>query len=202
MKAPRTQQVSPRLNETDRSPDRADEPFRPVPTGVGEHASLTASRGRIHLLTAKVVLPPAPRVLAPALWIVNWFLRAGTIATMPRWMRKLSGYTQPRIVDLLVRPVLRLGYGVVDRNPRLKLAVARLLAPSAVPVVAPYVLGVPPLSEEVLTPAEARRRYGYDRPADAHRDIRAKQHQRVFGAGQAPSEDGLLESQAVLGSLS
>ncbi|EME55921.1 oxygenase MpaB family protein [Amycolatopsis decaplanina] len=155
-----------------------------------------------HLLTAKVVLPPAPRLLTPALWLVNWFLRAGTIATMPRWMRKLSGFTQPRLVDLLVRPVLRLGYGVVDGNPRLKLAVARLLAPSAVPIIAPYVLGVPPVSDEILTPAEARRRYGYDKPADAHRDIRAKQHQRVFADGQAPSDDGLLESQAVLGSLS
>lgn len=155
-----------------------------------------------HLLTAKVVLPPAPRVLVPALWIVNWFLRAGTIATMPRWMRTLSGFTQPRLVDLMVRPVLKLGYGLVNRNPRLKLKVARVIAPSTVPVIAPYVLGVPPVSEEVLTPAEARRRYGYDRPAHAHRDIRAKQRQRVFGDGQAPSEDGLLESQAVLGSLS
>ncbi len=154
-----------------------------------------------HLLNAKVVLPPVPRVAAPVVWVVNRVLRAGTIATMPRWMRKLSGFTQPRMVDLLVRPILRAGFGVVNGNSRLKLAVARLIAPSAVPVITPYILGIPPISEEILTPAEARERYGYEKPADAHRDIRAKQHHRVFGEGQAPSEDGLVESQTVLGSL-
>jgi len=154
-----------------------------------------------HLLNAKVVLPEAPLIAKPAVEVINWFLRAGTIATMPRWMRKLSGFDQPRIVDLAVRPVLKLSYGLVDRIPRLKLAVARLISPSILEVAAPYILGVPPLSDEVLTPEQARRRYGYARPADAHHDLRDKQRRRVFDAGQAPSDEGLIESQAYLGSL-
>ncbi|HME16117.1 MAG TPA: hypothetical protein VKG83_11845 [Mycobacterium sp.] len=105
------------------------------------------------------MLPPAPPALKPAVEIINWFLSAGTIATMPRWMRRLSGFDQPCIVDIGVRPVLTLSFGIINRIPRLKLAVAGLIAPSMVPVAAPYILGVAPRSTEVLTPAEARRRY-------------------------------------------
>lgn len=154
-----------------------------------------------HLLNAKVVLPDAPLAAKPAMETINWFLRAGAIATMPRWMRRLSGFDQPRVIDFAVRPVLKLGYGVVDRIPRLKLAVAQLISPSIIEVAAPYIMGVPPLSDEVLTPAQARDRYGYVKPADAHHGLRAKQRQRVFDAGQAPSDEGLIESQAYLGNL-
>lgn len=99
--------------------------------------SEAALRMMDHLLNAKVVLPPAPPALKPAVEIINWFLRAGTIATMPRWMRRLSGFDQPRIVDIGVRPVLTLSFGIINRIPRLKLAVAGLIAPSMVPVAAP-----------------------------------------------------------------
>jgi uncharacterized protein (DUF2236 family) len=163
--------------------------------------SEAALRMMDHLLNAKVILPPAPPALKPAVEIINWFLRAGTIATMPRWMRRLSGFDQPRIVDVGVRPVLRVSFGVINRIPRLKLAVAGLIAPSMVPVAAPYILGIAPRSMEVLTPGEARRRYGYARPADAHLELRAKQHDRVFGEGKPPSDEGLIESQAYLGDL-
>ncbi|BBX93403.1 DUF2236 domain-containing protein [Mycolicibacterium boenickei] len=154
-----------------------------------------------HLLNAKVVLPPAPRLARPAVEILNWFLRAGTIATMPRWMRRLSGFDQPRLVDWAVRPVLKLGFGVVNRVPRLKLLVAKIIAPSVVPIAGPYIMGIPPRSNEVLSPEEGRRRYGYPKPADAHQELRARQHERVFGQGQLPSDEGLIESQTYLGSL-
>ncbi|MGW4095488.1 oxygenase MpaB family protein [Mycobacterium sp. NPDC004974] len=154
-----------------------------------------------HLLNAKVVLPPAPRIAKPAVEILNWFLRAGTIATMPRWMRRLSGFDQPRVVDLAVRPVLKLGFGVVNRVPRLKLLVAKIISPSVVPIAGPYIMGIPPRSTEVLSPEEGRKRYGYAKPADAHHELRARQHERVFGQGQLPSDEGLVESQSYLGSL-
>ena len=154
-----------------------------------------------HLLNAKVILPPAPRIAKPAVEILNWFLRAGTIATMPRWMRRLSGFDQPRLVDLAVRPVLRLGFGIVDRVPRLKLLMAKVIAPSVVPIAGPYIMGIPPRSVEVLSPEQARTRHGYVKPADAHKELRDRQHQRVFGQGRPPSDEGLIESQSYLGSL-
>lgn len=163
--------------------------------------SEAAQRMMDHLLNAKVVLPPAPTAARPLVEAINWVLRAGTIATMPRWMRQLSGFNQSRIVDIGVRPVLRLGFGLVDRAPRLKLAMAKLISPSVIPIAGPYIAGVPPRSAEVLTPAEGRRRYGYAKPADAHHALRAKQRERVFGLGQLPSDEGLIESQALLGSL-
>ncbi len=155
-----------------------------------------------HLLNARVVLPATPTIAKPAVEILNWFLRAGTIASMPRWMRELSGFDQPRAVDLVVRPVLRLGFAVVNRIPKLKLLGARTIAPAAVPIVGPFIKNIPPLSTEVLTPEEARLRYGFVRPAEAHQDLRARQHERVFGLGQRPSDEGLIESQPYLGGLS
>lgn len=154
-----------------------------------------------HLLNARIVLPELPPALRPAVAVTNWLLRAGTIATMPAWMRRLSGFDQPRIIDIGVRAVLKLGFGMVEHVPRLKLATGKLIAPSVVPIAAPYIFGIAPRSTEILTPAEARRRYGFDKPAQAHLQLRATQHARVFGAGQTPSDDGLIESQVYLGSL-
>jgi hypothetical protein len=70
-----------------------------------------------------------------------------------------------------------------------------------VPIAGPYIMGVPPRSTEVLSPEEGRKRYGYVKPADAHKELRARQHERVFGRGQLPSDEGLIESQSYLGSL-
>ncbi|WP_320670606.1 oxygenase MpaB family protein [Patulibacter defluvii] len=154
-----------------------------------------------HLLNAEVMLPPLPRVLAPARWVVNRVLRAATIATMPRWMRKLGGLRQPRAVDVLVRPLMRVSFAVAHLSRRLELVLLGYLSPATVPVVAPILLGIPPQRPETLTPAEARERYGYDRPAEAHLAWRAKQRERVLEQGQAPSDAGLVESEAILGSM-
>src|SRR5688572_19476389 len=59
-----------------------------------------------HLLRAEVTLPPMPRILRPGAWVVSRFLSAATIATMPRWQRQLGGLRQPRIVDVLIRPLM------------------------------------------------------------------------------------------------
>ncbi|HET7734433.1 MAG TPA: oxygenase MpaB family protein [Nocardioidaceae bacterium] len=154
-----------------------------------------------HLLDAKVVLPPVPFVLRPAVSVASAVLRAGTIATMPRWMRRLSGFEQSRVVDAAVRPVLRLSFAVMARSPRLQLEMLKVIAPAAVPIAGPYLFGIEPLSTEVLTPAEARERYGVERPAVAHLALRARQHERVFGQQVAPSDEGLIESEAMLGSI-
>ena len=128
-------------------------------------------------------------------------LRAGTIATMPRWMRRIGGLHQSRLIDALVTPVLKISFWLVERNVSAKLAMLRLLSPMTVPVAAPVLLGLPPRNPEVVTPAEARARYGYDRPRDAHLELRAKQAARVFGEGAAPSDEGLVESEPILGAL-
>ena len=154
-----------------------------------------------HLLNAKVMMPPMPKAARPIARVAAEVLRAGTIATMPHWMRQMSGITQPRIVDVLVRPVLWTAFHLAKLSPRGQLQLLSLLSPSTVPIAAPILLGVPPLTAEILTPTQARSRYGLDRPAEAHLELRTRQAKRVFGEGVAPSDEGLIESEPILGSM-
>jgi uncharacterized protein (DUF2236 family) len=153
-----------------------------------------------HLLNAKVMLPPLPRPLRPAVWAVNTVLRVATIATMPHWMRKMGGLRQPRLLDALITPPMKIAVRLVHLNRNAELLFLSQLSPSTVPVVKPILLCVPPQRQETLTPAEARERYGYAKPSEAHLDWRQRQRARVL-AGQAPSDAGLVESQAMLGSI-
>lgn len=152
-----------------------------------------------HLLHAEVMLPPMPAPVRPVAVLMARVLRGATVATMPRWMREMSGLRQSRLADSLVVPAMRVAFRGVNANRRVKLAVLRMLSPSTAPVVAPVLFGVPPRNPETFTPAQARERYGYAKPADAHRELRARQHARVFDDGQAPSDAGIVESEAILG---
>ncbi len=160
-----------------------------------------AKQAMVQLLDARVMLPRLPWFLAPISLATTLALRAGTIATLPGWMREESGLKQSRLMDALVRPVLRVAFWLVSLNGPVQVALLRLLSPMTVPVAAPVLLGVPPEHEEVLTPAEARERYGYDRPREAHLGLRARQHEKVFGEGAKPSDIGILESEPILGSI-
>lgn len=159
-----------------------------------------ARKAMQHLLDASVMLPPLPKVLAPLTWLVGRTLRAATIATMPHWMREMGGLRQSRAVDLAVVPVLRVAFVLANLNKRVKLELLGFLSPMTKPVVAPILYGVEPANPIVRTPTEARTLYGYDRPADAHLDLRARQADRVFGEGRAPSDEGIIESEPILGS--
>ncbi|MFS3127746.1 oxygenase MpaB family protein [Nocardioides sp. Bht2] len=168
------------------------------PELIGSHL---AHKAMNHLLDASIMLPPTPKALRPASWLVARTLRAGTIATMPRWMRELGGVKQSRVTDALVRPVLKTAFWLAQLTPAIEIALLKLLSPATVPVVEPVLRKVPPLSPETLTPEEARQRYGLERPRDAHQELRRRQEERVFGRSERPSDEGLIESQASLGSL-
>ena len=154
-----------------------------------------------HLLTADIMLPPSPGIFRPIRWAVNLVMRKATIATMPQWMRKMAGLHQSRLTDMLVTPVMKIAFWTIHRSARAELIALRQLSPGTVPVVAPILLGIAPENPQTVTPAEARERYGYDRPAEAHLALRARQATRVFGEHEEPSEEGLIESQPVLGML-
>lgn len=164
-------------------------------------ASGIAKDAMNQLLDAQVMLPKLPWFTRPVAWLSAHALRKGTIATLPRWMRDEAGLRQTRLMDALIRPVLWTAFWLASRNAYAQVQLLRLLSPMTVPVAAPILYGVPPERPEVLTPAEARERYGYDRPRDAHLELRARQHRRVFGEGGAPSEEGIVESEPILGSI-
>jgi uncharacterized protein (DUF2236 family) len=163
--------------------------------------SEAAQRMMAHLLRAEIMMPPMPLLLRPGSWAVARVLRAGTLATMPRWMRSLGGLRQSRVTDAVVTLLLRVSFRTVHLSRRLELALLQVLSPMTVPVVKPVLLGVPATNPVTLTPAEARQRYGYDKPAEAHLALRAKQSAKVLGEGGLPSDEGIIESQAILGSI-
>ncbi|MEV6278646.1 oxygenase MpaB family protein [Nocardia sp. NPDC051832] len=161
-----------------------------------------ARKAMRHLLQAEVMMPEIPALLKPLFTLVYAFLRRGTLATMPRWMREMAGLPTGRLFDLLVRAPLSAAFTLVSLNARLQVLLLRLISPMTVPVAGPVLLGIAPVSTETMTPREAQERYGYDIPAQAHHELRAKQRARVFGRGERPDDQGIIESQPVLGYIS
>lgn len=154
------------------------------------------------ILGLSVALPPntgrpVRLLLAPALAV----LRRGVISTYPQHMRDLFGLKQGRFTDALVRWPLKLSHAVVARSVLLTYALGRLLAPAAFETLAPVILEVKPLSEITMTPREAQAKYGFDLPGEAHQSIRERQYDRVFGAGEKPSDEGLIESEEHIGPM-
>lgn len=164
-------------------------------------ASEAAQQMMEQLLNGANAIVPRKGILRVLRPIANWSLRVGTIATMPRHMRSMAGIRQSALLDLLIRPYLRIIFAITHRSLLLKRYLLGTLAPQTLPVVMPYWRGIAPVNPVVVTPAEARERLGYVRPSEAHHDLRAKQRERVFGAGQAPSDIGIIESQSLLGSI-
>jgi uncharacterized protein (DUF2236 family) len=153
-----------------------------------------------HLLRADVMLPPLPWIFRPFARLVSFALRKATIATLPQWMREMSGLRQSRAMDALVRPLARLVFAVAHLSRRVELLALSFLSPSTVPVVGPVLLRIAAERPEILTPTEARERYGYAKPADAHLELRERQAARAL-AGSVPTDDGIRESEPILGSI-
>jgi uncharacterized protein (DUF2236 family) len=160
-----------------------------------------AKQAMNHLLRAEVMLPEMPAVLRPATLAVTAVLRRGTLATMPRWMREMAGLSTSRTLDALAVVPLKAGFAVIGSSTRLQLMVLRLISPNTVPVATRVLRGIAPVNPVTTTPREAQERYGYTVPAQAHLELRDRQKTRVFGEGGAPSDEGIIESQPILGSV-
>ncbi|MFE3617909.1 oxygenase MpaB family protein [Streptomyces anulatus] len=155
-----------------------------------------------YILQLDVALPPdLPRRTRLAMAPVIWLLRKGVISTYPGYVRKMFGLTQGRGTDLAINAPLTVLHTLLDRVPALKFWFIGLMAPTTTAVLAPVALGIPAVEQTTMTPREAQARYGYDIPEQAHQDLRAKQHQRVFEAGAKPSDEGLIESQEHIGGM-
>ncbi|HWI06823.1 MAG TPA: oxygenase MpaB family protein [Solirubrobacteraceae bacterium] len=124
-----------------------------------------------HLLNGDVVLPPLPRILRPGAWVATRFLRAATVATLPRWQRDLANLRQPRAVAVLIRPVMRWAFRAVAASARLQVLALSAISPSTVPIAGPALLGLPPEHAETVTPAEAFSRHGVPTPAELYAEL-------------------------------
>lgn len=154
------------------------------------------------ILQTDVAMPQdMPDVTMPILKLIARFVRSATISTYPEYMRQLFGIQQSAIEDKVVQTAMRALMTAVNSNMHIYDAVWSWLVPGTAPIMMPAVLGIPALSETTMTPREAQKLYGYDRPSEAHMDLRRKQQERVFGKHEAPSDEGLIESEAFFGGM-
>jgi uncharacterized protein (DUF2236 family) len=139
-----------------------------------------------HLLNAEVMFPPVPAVLKPGAWVVSKMLRAATIATMPRWQRRMAKLRQSRLVDVTIVPVMRIAFRVATISTWLQIRLLATISPGTVPVAEPMFRGIKPDREETVTPAEAFERHGVPTPAELY----AKLHADATPTDVTPSATG------------
>jgi uncharacterized protein (DUF2236 family) len=122
-------------------------------------ASESAQSMMDFLLDADTIVLP-PELPAPLRRLFTAVTRRAVIATLPRWMRRLGGTPQPRVVDALAVAVTRPVIRFVARSTAVQLALLRAASPRTVPVVEPVLRGTPPVRPVVSTPAEAYAHHG------------------------------------------
>lgn len=87
-----------------------------------------------------------------------------TIASLPKWMRTLGGFDQPSAVDRVVVPAMRLATRALSaRDSSGLIAVGPYVAPMTARILAQHVSAPTPANPVVVTPAEAKQRYGSTR---------------------------------------
>lgn len=152
-------------------------------------ASEATQEAMRHLMEVDAVIPPMPLPLRPGAWVFTKIFRAAVIGSLPRYQRDLANLRQPRIVDNAVRPVMRTLMRLADASPRIKLVIVGLVSPSTVPIVGPAILGVKPLSTEIVTPEESYRRHGVPTPAELYAELGHDQATVVYSPSAAVPAD-------------
>ena len=162
-------------------------------------ASEAAQKMMWHLLNGVDAVVEGGGLLGLTKPVANAMVRTGVIATLPQHMRDLAGVRQSAATDKAVTLALRAAFRTLAASTVAQRFVLSQVAPKTLGIVEPHWQGIAPTSPKVWTPAEARAHFGFVRPSEAHLEMRAKQKERVFGRGEAPSDDGILESQTLLG---
>lgn len=145
-----------------------------------------------HLLDASASLfdglPVWQQPLRP---LVRLAFRKATIATLPPWLRRLGGIRQSRVEDAVVIAVMRVAYRTLFRSPASQVALVGMLSPGTLPVVAPVLLGIPPVQPVTVTPAEAWARAGLPTPRERYVRQAAAADRGTGPAGRAPRDGGV-----------
>ncbi|MFE4462399.1 oxygenase MpaB family protein [Nocardia tengchongensis] len=88
-------------------------------------------------------------------------LSFASIATLPKWQRKLGQFDRPGIVDVMVRPAGRILVWLFTLFDKKGLIMAApIIAPMAGQILEQHIKGELPARPETVTPAQARERYG------------------------------------------
>jgi len=155
-----------------------------------------------YILPVDVALPGSmPAWQKKAIKPFTQTIRKAVIASYPQYMRDLAGLHQSAATDAAAIASMKAFHKLLESNMALRLAFIGPLAPQAVAVAGPAMLGMPPKSDRIWGVREAQEHFGFDIPSEAHPDVRAKQRDRVFNKGLKPLEDGMEESQKYIGSF-
>src|SRR6202008_372687 len=95
-----------------------------------------------YLLNPINLTPDLPAILRPGAKVINRIGRAAVVATLPRFMREMTGIDQPAVVARAIAPWIRMAFGFAARLPWLEIQILKLISPSTVKVVEPVLYGV------------------------------------------------------------
>jgi uncharacterized protein (DUF2236 family) len=142
-----------------------------------------------HLLNAGSYLAPDSPWLWPIRKAAQVVSRKATIATLPRWMRKMAGVKQSRATDALITALLRPTFALIAKRPTAMRQLVRIMSPLTAPVVDPILCAVPPTNPVTWTPQQARDRDGMTDPREQYATAKAARHTAADHAprdGQEP----------------
>lgn len=182
------QTIDPETVPRDRADMRAYyERMRPVlACTVGAQQTIDFMLDHLGVLLADG--PRWARVLSPLATRVG---RRAVVATLPRWLRRIGGLHQSRLLDAALPVLLRPVFRALSRRPALMAGYLETASPHAHPMLAPAILGVPPVEPVTRTPEEAWARAGRPTPREQY----AAQLAARAGAPvpeRAPVDDGRL----------
>ncbi|ADG77232.1 ER-bound oxygenase mpaB/mpaB'/Rubber oxygenase catalytic domain-containing protein OS=Tsukamurella paurometabola (strain ATCC 8368 / DSM / CCUG 35730 /CIP 100753 / JCM 10117 / KCTC 9821 / NBRC 16120 / NCIMB 702349/ NCTC 13040) OX=521096 GN=Tpau_0594 PE=4 SV=1 [Tsukamurella paurometabola] len=102
-----------------------------------------------------------PRDRGARLRIGGSLIAPATIATLPRWMREMGGFDQPRMADAAYPRVVRLAVRAASaRHAAGTVALGTLVAPMTGAILRRHFAQRAEPAAGVVTPAQARERYG------------------------------------------
>lgn len=132
-----------------------------------------------------------PWFARPVVPVVRTMARKATIATLPRWLRRMAGVRQGVLQDALVIALVRPVFAFLHRRPHLGLRIVGHTSPGAARMIGPALTGVAPLSPSISTPAQARLEAGLRSP----RELYAEQ---LAARGEVPDAAPRDDASALL----
>jgi len=157
------------------------ESMRPRLAGSEEAQATVAA-----ILNGSIVSVAIPAVVRPVARAVTWLMKAATISTMPRWLRRVAGVRQGPLTDSVVTVLARAGFRLASRSTRFQVAVLAQTSPSAYPIMAPVLLGIPAQSPVTVDPIEAWKRAGRPLPRDQYKEQLRSRKEEAGRAGARP----------------
>ncbi|MCG8670707.1 MAG: DUF2236 domain-containing protein [Pseudomonadales bacterium] len=144
-----------------------------------------------HLLNASAfLLDGVPKFFRPFAPGAKMLFKTATVATLPRWMRKLGGIQQNAVTDAVAILAMRAMVRTMALMPdAYLLELIRWISPGAAKIVAPIALELAPINLQTVTPSEAWKKAGKLPPAEQYEQHKIKRTQ--IPPAKAPRDPGV-----------